>query len=157
MMELFARLGPWHWFIAGVVLMIAETLLPGTFLLWFGVGALVVGVALLVVPALAWQGQLVLFAVVSAATIVAWRRYRAAHPETTSHPALNRRGAQYVGRRFTLTEPIVDGVGRLHVDDTWWRVAGPDLPTGTHVTVVGAEGTVLTVERAAGHSQLSGH
>jgi len=141
-------LGYWHWFILGVVLLIAEALLPGAFLVWFGVGAVVTGVALLAIPTLAWQVQLVSFALVSLGALVAWRRHAARHPETSSHPALNQRGAQYVGRRFTLSDPIVDGYGRLHVDDTMWRVAGPDLPAGTHVTVIGVDGTVLRIERA---------
>lgn len=149
MNAVLAELGYWHWFILGVGLMIAETLLPGAFLLWFGVGAAVTGFALLVMPSLAWQVQAVIFAVVSLASLVGWRRFRVRHPETSSHPTLNQRGTQYVGRRFTLTEPIVDGYGRIHVDDTHWRIAGPDLPAGTHVTVTGVDGIVLEVERAA--------
>lgn len=136
----------WHWLILGIALMTAEALLPGSFLVWFGVGALATGIALLVVPALGWELQLILFALVSGASIIAWRRYRAAHPETSSHPTLNQRGAQYIGRRFTLHKPIVDGVGRLHVDDTQWRIEGPDLPAGTQVTVTSSEGNVLKVQ-----------
>lgn len=138
----------WHWFVLGVILMIAEALFPGSFLLWFGVGALATGIALLIVPSLIWQVQLTLFALVSLAAIVYWRRYRAVHPETTSHPALNQRGAQYIGRRFTLEEAVVDGIGRLHVDDTFWRVEGPELPAGTPITVVGVDGTLLRIARA---------
>ncbi len=146
MTELLKSLVYWHWLILGIVLMTAEALLPGSFLVWFGVGALITGGALLVVPTLGWQLQLIFFALVSGVTILAWRRYRAAHPESSSHPTLNQRGAQYLGRRFTLDSPIVDGVGRLRVDDTQWRVEGPDLPAGTHVTVTGCEGNVLKVQ-----------
>ena len=42
--ELYALLGPWTWIAVGVVLAILEILLPGTFLIWFALAALVVGI-----------------------------------------------------------------------------------------------------------------
>jgi membrane protein implicated in regulation of membrane protease activity len=61
---------------------------------------------------------------------------------------LNQRGQQYTGRIFTLDQPIVNGVGKVEVDDSSWRVKGPDLPAGTHVQVVGVDGVVFVVESA---------
>lgn len=49
---------------------------------------------------------------------------------------------------MTVTAPIVNGVGRVRVGDSEWRATGPDLPTGSRVLVVGAEGTTLEVEAA---------
>lgn len=147
-MGLLGAVQYWHWFLAGVALMIAEAAFPGAFMLWFGIGAAVTGFVLFVVPVLAWQGQLLIFAGTSVASIFAWRRYRAAHPEAESHPDLNQRGRSYLGRRFTLDEAIVDGYGKLKVDDGVWRVAGEDLAAGTRVEVVGVEGTILKVVRA---------
>lgn len=138
----------WHWLILGVMLMIAETMLPGSFLLWFGIGAVATGALLWLAPSLGWQVQLLFFALISVTAIILWRRHRTASPGHTSHPTLNQRGLNYVGRRFTLSDPIVDGVGRLHVDDTMWRIDGDDLPAGTTVVVIGADGTVLKVKRA---------
>jgi len=43
------------------------------------------------------------------------------------------------------TAPIVDGRGRLKVDDTMWLVEGPDLPAGTRVQVTGVDNTLLRV------------
>ncbi len=147
-MSFIASLEYWHWFIGGATLMIAETLLPGSFLLWFGIGAMLTGLLLLTFPDLGWESQLACFAIISAVSIMAWRQYRVRHPEHSSHPTLNRRGMAYVGRRFTLADPIVDGVGRLRVDDTLWKVTGADFPAGTHVTVIGVEGNALRVDRA---------
>ena len=150
MSELLTQLAPWHWLLAAMVLMIAEALLPGSFLLWFGAGAAVTAVLLWLLPGFAWQAQWLSFALVSIASIVIVRRYRDRHPEQTSHPTLNQRGQSYVGRRYTLSEPIVDGIGKLHVDDTSWKISGDDLPSGTHVRVVGVDGTVLKVARDTG-------
>jgi membrane protein implicated in regulation of membrane protease activity len=58
---------------------------------------------------------------------------------------LNRRAEIYVGRTFTLERPIVDGRGRVRVDDTVWLVEGPDLPAGARVQVTGVANTLLRV------------
>ena len=147
MSGLLTALTPWHWLLAAVALMIAEALMPGIFLLWFGGGAAATGALLWLWPGMSWQLQWVFFALVSILSIVVVRRYRDGHPEQTSHPTLNQRGMSYVGRRYTLVEPIVDGYGKLHVDDTSWKISGENLPAGTHVKIVGVEGTVLRVAR----------
>ncbi|MGF1610216.1 MAG: NfeD family protein [Kiloniellales bacterium] len=138
----------WHWWVAGVTLVVAEVFAPGFILFWLGVAAGVVGLVLLLVPAMAWEYQWLIFAVVSVAAIFGWRAFARRHPAVSDHPMLNRRGRQYIGRRFTLEQPIVNGVGMLKVDDTRWKIEGADLPAGTNITVTGVEGTVLKVERA---------
>ena len=71
-------------------------------------------------------------------------------PIETDRPLLNQRGAQYVGRQFHLDEPIVNGHGKIKVDDSIWKVHGPDCPEGARVTVTGVDGTVLVVAPADG-------
>ena len=138
----------WHWLVAGVVFVILEIFAPGFILLWLGVAAGVVGLVLLAIPGLTWQGQMLIFAVLSVASVGGWRVFARKRPIESDHPTLNKRGSQYIGQVFTLSEGIVNGTGMLHVDDTRWKVRGEDLPSGTKVTVTGVEGTVLTVERA---------
>ena len=60
---------------------------------------------------------------------------------------LNRRADGYIGRIFTLERPIIDGRGRLRVDDTTWLVEGPDLPAGTRVQVTSVNNTLLRVSQ----------
>ncbi len=138
----------WHWWIAAIVLIVVEVFAPGTVALWMAVSAAVVGLLLLAIPELSWQTQFLVFAVLSVAAVVGWRAYQLRHPTVTDQPALNRRGEQYVGRVFTLSEAIVNGTGKIHVDDTMWKVEGEDLPEGTQVRVTGVDGTLLTVEPA---------
>jgi len=73
----------------------------------------------------------------------------AAHiPSPPTKPTLNRRGAQYIGRTFTLDEPIANGIGKIRVDDSTWKIEGTDCPAGSKVKVVGIDNTVLKVEAA---------
>jgi inner membrane protein len=145
---LFAHVDYWHWLIAGGVLLLIEVLAPSFFFLWMAVAATVVALVMLFVPALGWQNQLLIFSVLSVVSIVLFRRYQHASPEQTDQPALNRRGEQYIGRTFTLQEPITNRAGVLRVDDTTWRVSGDDQPAGTRVTVTGADGVILQVRRS---------
>ncbi len=136
----------WQWWIAALVLLVLEVFVPGAFFLWMGVAAGVTGLLLYLIPTLGWEYQLLLFAVLSVASIIVWRVYLRRHPTATDRPTLNRRGEQYVGRLFTLEEPIVNGSGKIRVDDSTWKIEGADCPGGSRVRVTGVDGTVLRVE-----------
>jgi len=146
MAEMFSTLGTWNWLIFGFILMALELTAPGVFLFWFGLAALLVGlVSFAAHPS--WQVQLLLFAVFALATVPVWRRLARSRTSDGS-PFLNRRAAALVGRVFTPEKPIVDGTGTVRIDDTIWRVAGPDAPAGSRVKVVQADGANLTVAAA---------
>ncbi len=138
----------WHWWIAAIVLIVVEVFAPATVALWMAISAAVVGLLLLAVPEVTWQTQFLVFASLSVATVIGWRAYQLRYPTVSDQPTLNRRGEQYIGRAFTLDEAIVNGTGKIHVDDTMWKVVGADLAEGTQVRVTGVEGTLLTVEPA---------
>jgi len=138
----------WYWWILAVVLVILELLAPGVIFLWLGAAAVVSGFILFAVPDIPWQQQFLIFAVLSVVSVIAGRIWWAKRAPTESdHPTLNRRGQQYIGRSFKLNTAIEDGVGRITVDDTTWRVNGDDMPAGTHVTVTGVDGATFKVER----------
>ena len=102
----------------------------------------------MVFPSINLEIQLVLFAIASVVSILAWRKYQETRPVKTDQPNLNRRGHQYIGRVFSLKDPISNGVGKVTVDDSTWKVKGPDLPVGTHVRVTGVDGVIFKVELA---------
>lgn len=137
----------WHWWILGGVFLLLEAFVSGFFFVWLAVSAAVVGFAMLLWPELGWKNQLVIFSVFSVASIAAFRMFQRRHPARTDQPELNRRSRQYIGRSFTLGEPIVNGVGSLRVDDSTWRITGEDLPAGETVTVVDVDGVLLKVEK----------
>jgi membrane protein implicated in regulation of membrane protease activity len=148
MTEMFSTLGTWNWLIFGFVLMALELIAPGVFLFWLGLAALLVGlVSFALHPS--WQAQLLMFAVFAAAAVPVWRRLaRGSSAASVSNPFLNRRTDALVGREFTLEKPIIDGFGTVRIDDTIWRVAGPDAPAGSRVRIVQADGANLTVAAA---------
>lgn len=136
----------WHWWILAGLLLILELTAPAFFFLWLGIAAAAVGMILLVFPAIPVETQLVLFAVASIVAVLAWRKYRELRPLQTDQPLLNRRGHQYIGRVFTLDKPITNGEGKVTVDDSTWRVTGPDLPAGTAIRVTGIDGVIFKVD-----------
>jgi hypothetical protein len=143
----FEHLLYWHWWVAGLLLLTLEAFVPGAIFLWIGISAFVVGALAWMIPDLGWKVEFVLFAALSIVSVFAWRKLR---PQITSdQPALNRRGESYVGRQFTLEQPIVNGTGKLRVDDSQWRISGPDTPAGSRVRVTRAEGATLHIEPTA--------
>ena len=147
--RLATELGPWSWWIVGFALLAAELIAPGVFLIWIGLAALVIGALSLVlwdVTVWAWQLQLVLFAALAVVFALLGRKYFGRNSDTSDEPFLNQREASLVGRTATLQEPIVEGRGRIRLDDTWWPVNGEDLPAGTRVRIASARGRTLTIE-----------
>jgi membrane protein implicated in regulation of membrane protease activity len=145
LLSLVADMGPWRWLVLGLVLLSVELIAPGTFLLWLGLAALVVGIlAFLIDPG--WQIEIVGFATLGLLAAALWWVFgRPDNAATSDQPMLNRRAERHVGKAFVLDAPIVNGDGRLRIDDTVWRVNGPDLPAGSHVTVLRADGATLVV------------
>lgn len=137
----------WHWIVLGVALAIAETLLPGTILLWLGIAAALTGIVLLAWTDLGWQGQVLLFgaiAVVAVAVGLVLRR-KLHKPQPRE---VNLGTQRFVGQRGALSTAISNGRGEIRLGDTVWPVAGPDLPVGTSVVVTGSDGVTLTVRAA---------
>lgn len=147
MIEWLSSLTWWQWLVGACVLAALEALVPGAVMIWFAISAAVIGLLLVVLP-LPWQWQWVLWAVLGVVAMIIYRNYKRTRPDYTEQPMLNQRGQQYVGQTFTLIEPIDNGVGKVRLGDTVWKVAGPDLASGAAVRVIGVDGAVLRVQPA---------
>ena len=146
MEEIVRQLGPWLWIIAGLILLGLELLAPGVFLIWFGIAALITGVFAFLTD-FGWQADVIVFVVLAVVLVIVGRKYFSGSGQS-EQPLLNQRARRHVGSVHVLTDPIVDGQGRIRIDDTNWRIEGPNLPSGARVRVTAADGAVLTVERA---------
>ena len=143
---MFDGLDPqWSWLILGLVLAIAEMVVPGVFLIWFAAAALVVGLLSFAVP-LGLPLQVALFAGLAVVNVVASRRWLRGHPVQSADPLLNQRGQQLVGRQVVVTTAIEGGNGRVKCGDTEWLAQGPDAEAGAKLTVTGSTGATLIVD-----------
>ncbi len=134
------------WAAAALLLMGAEALIPGAFMLWMGFAAAAVFALVLVMPGLPLLAQILFFALFSVVSVLVYRRWFYQQAQLSDHPLLNRRAEQLIGRIARLDQPIVSGRGRVQLDDAYWVVNGVDLPAGTQVRVTGADGMTLLVE-----------
>lgn len=149
--RIIAELGPWSWWVLGMLLLAAELVMPGVFLVWIGLGAILTGAISLLLWETGfwtWQLQALVFAAGAIVFTLAGRRYFSRLETESDQPLLNQRGASLVGRTAVLAEPIREGRGRIRLDDTFWLVSGPDLPGGARVRIVSANGQDLRVEEA---------
>ncbi len=146
MMEWFEHIVFWHWWMLAGLLLILELTAPAFFFLWLAIAAGAVGLILMIFPAMPIEAQLVLFSIASIVSVFAWRKYRESRPIKSDQPNLNRRGHQYIGRIFNLSTAISNGEGKVTVDDSTWRVKGPDLPVGTSIKVMDIDGVIFIVE-----------
>jgi membrane protein implicated in regulation of membrane protease activity len=135
----------WHWLVVAAVFGVIEVAVPAMVCIWFAAAALGTAAIAWAAPGLTWEHQALIFAALAVASVAIGRMAFTRIRTRSSETRLNRRAETYVGRTFTLDRPIVDGRGRLKVDDTIWLVAGPDLPIGAHVRVTGVDNTLLRV------------
>ena len=132
----------WYWLIGGVLMCAMEAFAPGMFLLWVGVAAVATGLLMIVINLnLAWS--LILFGVLTVVAVIFGRKFYGANERESDQPFLNRRADAMVGRTYVLAHPIKAGEGLLVVNDTQWRLRGPDLPVGTKVVVTGIQDTTF--------------
>lgn len=136
----------WHWWVFAVALIVIEMLVPSFFALWLGIAAAFTGVILFLFPEMIWEYQVMTFAVLSVMSILFWLFYYKKRPIETDEPLLNKRGHQYVGRVITLQTPVVDGFGKVQLDDSFWKIEGEDCPAGTKIKIIAVNNVVFQFE-----------
>jgi membrane protein implicated in regulation of membrane protease activity len=140
----------WHWVVLGFVLIGIELAVPSFYLIWFGLGALVVGLLTAIWPEIGGNAQIVVWTLASAALVFLWFRYW--RPRTKSLAGSS--DTQMVGEVGLLTraiEPFARGEVRfqrpLAGSDQWPCIADEAIAAGERVRVTGAEGNLLRVAR----------
>lgn len=134
------------WWLLAVLLIGAELLTPGFFLLWIGIAAGLMGIVTWLLPDMAFIVQAVVFSVLAIGTCTFyWKVVRPRAERRDDQPLLNQRGAQLVGQQFRVAEAIVNGRGKLRVGDSVWLAEGDDAAPGDWVRVIAVDGTTLRV------------
>ena len=145
-MEWFQGLdAAWAWLAIGLALAALELALPGIYLIWLALAALITG-ALTAVLDLGTAIQVLNFFFLSLIMAYSAKRFLRDRPIESENPMLNHRGSQMIGKTVRVAHAIKDGEGRVTVGDSEWIAQGPDAKVGTMVRIVSAQGATVTVE-----------
>ena len=143
---MFSDLEPgWLWMIGGILLLIAEVIAPGFFLVFIGAAALATG-AFTLLFGLDVPAQLTLFAIYAIVAVMFGKKAYANRNTDSSDPLLNDRGARMIGRSVTVIETVDEHSGRVRVGDSEWSARGGPGGPGERVRITGVEGNCLLVE-----------
>lgn len=139
----------WHWVVLGLCLSIAELAVPAFFIVWFGIGAIGVGLLLLIAPDLALSSQLLVWATVSSILVGVWFRYL--RPATVT--AVGTSAANVTGEVGVLVSDLCpNSRGQVRFQkpilgsDVWECYADHHLKAGDRVRIVAVEGNFIKVE-----------
>ncbi len=139
----------WHWMVLGLILAMAELAVPSFFIVWFGIGALIVGLTLLAAPGLSLTAQLLMWAAFSTVLTFFWFRYL--KPKTVT--AIGTSAAHVIGEVGVLVSDLSpDSRGHVRFQkpvlgaDLWECYAQTELKAGTRVRIVAVEGSFVKVE-----------
>ena len=135
----------WIWAIVGLLLLIAEIVAPGFFLVFLGVAAIATGLFTLLFD-LGLGPQLALFVVYTALAVMLGKRWYGEPDIHDQSTKLNEPAKRLVGKTVTVVEPVDDHGGRVRVGDGEWSARGGPAAAGERVTVTGVDGNCLTVE-----------
>ena len=140
----------WNWLILTGIFLLAEVLTVSFFFLFWGLAAAALVVITLAMPTLDWRWQSAIFAALSLIALLLWRQVARRWQSNKNDAAalLNHRGAQYIGRHFTLDTPTENGYGKLKIGDSLWTITGDNLPAGTDIIITAAEDNRLHYRKA---------
>jgi len=135
----------WLWMIGGVLLLIAEIIAPGFFLVFIGAAAMATG-AFALLFGLGTAAQLALFALYALLAVMVGRRFYANAAADSSDPLLNDRSARLVGKVVTVVVAVDEHNGRVRVGDGEWSARGGPAAPGERVRITSVDGNCLNVE-----------
>ena len=142
----------WHWMVLGLGLGMLELVVASFFIIWFGLGALLVGLAMLALPVMAFSSQILLWTVASVAMTVFWFKFlRKDGGKTRSGQADEALGE--VGVLVRAVEPMGIESARGEVrfqkpvmgSDVWPCLADEAIAAGERVRVLAVDGQILKV------------
>ena len=142
----------WHWAVLGIGLIIAELAVPAFFIVWFGLGALLVSLVVLVAPSLGLTAQLLTWTVASVAMVVIWFRIFKPGMHKTRIGMSDSNIVGEVGMLTRDVEPFQKGQVRFQKplvgSESWECISDEVIKSGERVKVLGIEGSFLKVGKA---------
>ena len=135
----------WIWAIGGILLLIAEIIAPGFFLVFVGAAAIATGLFTILFD-LGLAPQLVLFALYSALAVMIGKRWYGEPHDGDQRHAINEPAKRLVGKAVTAVSDIDEHGGRVRLGDGEWNARGGPAASGDRLTVTGVDGSCLIVE-----------
>lgn len=137
------------WFIAGLVLLLAELALPGLIIMFFGVGAWITALTYLLFD-IGFNTQLIIFMLSSLLTLAVLRRYLLkSNTATVPFLSTNELNQDFIGHTCTVSDAIIPGPagGRVQFRGTNWKArANVPVTAGETVRIIAQDSIVLIVE-----------
>ncbi len=136
------------WFVVGLGLMLAEFVIPGLVVFFFGIGAWVTALICWLTH-IGINSQLILFIAVSVVSLLALRKWLKGvfYGHVTGEQILTEDLQDFIGERAIVTQVITPknpGKVELHGTD-WLASAEQDIATGTAVEIIAKKNITLTV------------
>ena len=147
--EFFNQWITWRWLCFGLLLIIAEPFVPGTYIMWVGIGAILTGCVYWLFDGMSIEMQLFVFSVSSFVSVmVGIFVYDKLLGPNREKSYVNKTGAhRFVGKTYVVSEAIHNGKGKVKVGDTVWLARSKkNIEKGKEVVVIGVDGTQLLVE-----------
>ncbi len=139
----------WHWIAGGIILILLELAVPAFFLIWFGLGALLVGLIVLALP-ISLAAQLTLWALFSGAMVFLWFRY-IKNPDRTKAGISKEAFIGEVGMIVKEVSEMQKGEIRFQKpilgSETWPVIADERIPAGERARIVDVMGQTLKVSK----------
>jgi membrane protein implicated in regulation of membrane protease activity len=141
----------WHWIVLGIALMLAELAVPAFFLVWFGLGAVIVGAIVFFVPATGLAWQVILWTASSLAFVLLWFRIFKPGMHKTRVGMSKGTLIGEVGLVVRDIRPFDKGQIRFQKPilgaEIWESIADEEIKVGERIKVVDVEGNILKVGR----------
>ena len=142
----------WHWLVLGMILIIAEIFVPSFTIFWFGLGAVIVAVLLLVAPGLAATWQLLIWALASCCFALLWFKFFKPLMRDRTNAGISREAALgESGQVIKVPEAGGRGVVRFTTpllgSDEWQFICEQSVSSGDRVFVKEISGNTLIVEK----------
>lgn len=141
-------LNPTGWLILGFILLILEIIIPGVFLIWWGLSSLILAGITKLIPEVSPSWQITIFAITACILSFLWWKYQSKKDQLDDKQTqLNQRDNSMMNSKGVVVEILESGIARGKFGDTTWRIVGYDLKEGDQIIVTDVEGITLQVKK----------
>jgi inner membrane protein len=140
----------WIWAAIGVILLVAEIASATFYLLWFGIAALCVAIAVWLFPSMSYAVQLLIFAVLSVGSLAIWKIY---YKKTETNSRVGQAQGEEIGRTGTVIAACSPSqIGKIRFTQglmgsrEWDAVANEAVAEGVEARVIAVEGHSLRIQ-----------